>query len=649
MSLDTDSDSTAISVIGDIENMTVEQITSYQLYEQLYALQEFKAPLTRVGIKQQLQQAAKKLKVKTIVDQLIHETERRLAKDEKIARYTQEVDSDTVTNFKPDIQGKEYPALFCGNWSATENGIAYFDPNKGKQIACYHPIQPVFRTINIETGEEQITIAFKRGRKPIWNELTVPKEMVANSRQIISLAKYGVAVTSENAKYLVKFLADVENYNDDRIPLVHSSSKFGWHDNSFIPYDKTFVFDAKSKFIQLTKAVCQIGSFDTWLNHVRSIRASQFIEPRLELAASFSSVLIKFLGIACVIIDFNGKTEAGKTVMHMLAASVWACPDEGQYISDFMSTDTDLEVRADMLNNLPLILDDTSKINKRNRENLEQFIYNLSSGSGKKRSNKELGSERVRDWKNTIIVNGERPLNEYVERAGAINRIIEIDLNSKNQLFENPSVTADLVRGNYGFAGRAFIESLKRIDDKSVLKERHKKYCEILQQKEAMQKQISSMAAILLADELATKYIFMDGRNLSPKEVTKFISDKSSVLEDNRCYEYLIGVLDEKGQHFDIQYDSIDQWGEKQTLEDGTEYINFYVNAFSEIMEKGGFSRRAFTRWAKAEGLLRWNTGDNRDVLHVKSRIPGGKMKRYISLKIVSDLDEYIEQRHIFD
>ena len=55
---------------------------------------------------------------------------------------------------------------------------------------------------NLQTGEEQITLAFKRGG--LWSELTVPKDMVANSRQITTLSKYGVGVTSEGARLLVK-------------------------------------------------------------------------------------------------------------------------------------------------------------------------------------------------------------------------------------------------------------------------------------------------------------------------------------------------------------------------------------------------------------------------------------------------------------
>lgn len=98
------------------------------------------------------------------------------------------------------------------------------------------------------------------------------------------------------------------------------------------------------------------------------------------LAASFASVLISPLGGLPFIVDLWGETEGGKTVTLMLAASVWADPDESNYIGDFETTDVALEARADLLNSLPMILDDTSKVSSRIRDNFEGMVYDLCSG-----------------------------------------------------------------------------------------------------------------------------------------------------------------------------------------------------------------------------------------------------------------------------
>ena len=145
----------------------------------------------------------------------------------------------------------------------------------------------------------------------------------------------------------------------------------------------------------------------------------------------------------------------------MVATSVWSNPDESRYIGDFKTTDVALEAKADMLNNLPMFLDDTSKTSARIRDNFEGIVYDLCSGKGKSRSNKDLGINRENRWKNVIICNGERPLSSYVNQGGAINRILEVECGER--VYDDPQKTANIVKRNYGFAGKRFVEIIREI------------------------------------------------------------------------------------------------------------------------------------------------------------------------------------------
>ena len=106
-----------------------------------------------------------------------------------------------------------YGRMQCRSWIASDDGVCLYNPNTGVTdiLACYHPILPVERLKNLETGEEQLKLAYKRGGA--WEELIVPKTMVTSASKIVALSGRGVAVTSENAKFLVRYLADVENSN----------------------------------------------------------------------------------------------------------------------------------------------------------------------------------------------------------------------------------------------------------------------------------------------------------------------------------------------------------------------------------------------------------------------------------------------------
>lgn len=496
------------------------------------------------------------------------------------------------TNFESD----EYDRMICGYWNATDRGI--LKPNSD-EYACYHPILPVERLKNIETGAEQIKLAYKR--TGIWHEIVVPKSLIASASKIVALAEQGVAVTSENAKLLVKYLSDVENLNDNFIRIKRSTSKFGWLNKDFIPFDGDIIFDGDMKFKQVSESVTTQGSYTTWLDHARTVRARKRIESKFCLAASFASVLVAPLRGLPFFVDLWGGTEAGKSVALMLAASVWANPDENAFIGDYKSTETALEAKADMLNHLPMLLDDTSNQNRRLAENFESLVYVLCSGKGKTRSNKDIGINRESRWKNCIITNGEKPLTSYVNQGGAMNRILEISCDS--YIFEDPRLTTSVVKNNYGYAGRDFIKILKEIGVEGIM-EIQKSFLDELDNDEKMQKQSLSLSIVLTADKIATDYIFKDGEYIDIEEAKQVLIDKNELSDNERCYRYIVDKVAMNPSRFDPRNEAIEKWG---IIEDG--YAVIISTVMSDLCKQSGFSRVSFLKWASDKNLLLTNKG----------------------------------------
>lgn len=541
-----------------------------------------------------------------------------------IAGMRKEVEKDVYSNRTTDFHippDARYSNMECGSWIANHNGIISYNVMGMELRASYQPILPVERLENIETGEEQIVLAFYRDHR--WKEIKVAKDVISSASKIVALSKFGLSVTSENAKHLVKYLNDVENYNNDDIGLWKSTSKLGWHDDDFIPYDKSIVFDGDTRFKQLYESIRTQGHEDIWLDHVRELRATGRPEIKFMLAASFASVLIKPLGILPFFVDLWGETEGGKSVSLMLAASVWANPDASQYIGDYKSTDVALEVRADVLNNLPVLLDDTSNATKKIVDDFENIIYRLCSGKGKSRSNKELGTNRENTWKSCFITNGERALSGYVSQGGAINRIIEIEAGTK--IYKNPQATATLLKMNYGFAGMRFVEEVKKIDN---LTEQYNEICQELFQTDKMQKQAMSLACIILADRIATETIFKDGCNISMDEAKKTLIDRSELSEGQRCYQYLQDKVAMNSNRFD-ETANIEKWG---FVKDG--YVCFYPQAFSDRIADGGYGKKSFISWARKKGII-WSDKDR----ETKVFKIDGKSIRAIAIKIEENVD----------
>ena len=536
---------------------------------------------------------------------------------------------DQWTNFSDC----EYDRMKCLNWVADDDGIRISNTNPGSPdiIACYHPILPIERMKNLETGEEQIKLIYKRNNK--WSEVIVPKTMVASSTKIVGLSALGISVTSENAKFLVRYLSDVENANDDYINIQYSSSKIGWIRDYFLPYDKDIVFDGDMRFRQLYESISVGGSRTEWYEHVKKVRATGRIEPKIMLAASFASILIKLVGALPFFVDLWGETEGGKTVTLMLGASVWANPGESRYIGDFKTTDVALEAKSDMLNNLPLILDDTSKVSAKIRDNFEGIVYDLCSGKGKSRSNKELGVNRENRWQNCILTNGERPLAGYVSQGGAINRIIEVECSKK--IFDDPQLTADTLKKNYGYAGIDFVNVVKEmsIDDIKALQ---KHYLELIQDDDKMQKQSISMSIILAADKIATDQLFHDDQYIDIETAKSLLTEKEMVSENERAYWFVVDKIAMNGIKFDDNPDiKTERWGiiDNDPVEKTSTAI-IYSAAFDDLCKIGRFSRKAFLSWAVKKGLVET---DSRGY-PTKAKKLDGIVTKCVFLKIVDEI-----------
>ena len=536
-----------------------------------------------------LQDRAGELGVKTKFEELI-KAYKKVEREMQRKKKQQPSLLENWTNFDGP-----YDSMQCKDWIASENGICLRNPQTGYMdiLACYHPILPVERLKNLETGEEQLRLAYKRNGR--WEEIIVPKVMVTSASKIVSLSGRGIAVTSESAKFLVRYLADVENANDDAIKVQYSSSKLGWIGNGFMPYDTEVIFDGDARFRQLFESIGEHGNKENWYRHIKELRRSGRLEIKFFLAASFASVLLRILDGLPFFVDLWGETEGGKTVTLMVAASVWANPDESRYIGDFKTTDVALEARADVLNNLPMVLDDTSKTSSRIRDNFEGFVYDLCSGKGKSRSNKELGMNRENRWKNCILTNGERPLNSYVSQGGAMNRILEVECGEG--VYKNPQKTVETVKRNYGFAGKDFVRVVRNLGEDRI-REIQESFLQKLADDKKMQKQSISLSIVLTADQIATDYLFQDEQYISLEEARETLIDRNELSDNERCYRYLVDKVAMNRQRFDRD-SNVEKWG---AIEDG--YAIFFSQAFDDLCRSGGFSKKSFLSWADRKDLI---------------------------------------------
>lgn len=519
--------------------------------------------------------------------------------------------------------------LKCGNWDASDYGIAC-DTKFGTQVACGHPILPIERYINIDTGECKIKLAYRR--KGAWRTTIVDRSVIVDKRQILKLAKLTIDVNSENAGLLVKYLSDVENINYDEIPEYRSVSRLGWvNDDLFVPYMDGIIFDGDETYHTMFDSIRPTGSFLIWLNAVKATRKNTAV--KIALASSFASVLVKKIGVLPFFVHFWGTSETGKTVALLLAASVWAIGELGPYAQTFNSTGVGQEYMAGFLNSLPIILDELQLKKDRNAEDV---IYKLAEGVGRLRGNKDGGIQKTLTWRNCIMTSGECPLSGENAGGGAKNRTINIECNDE-KLFDNPEEFCGIIRRNYGHAGKLFVEWLEKDKNLEKAKKIYKEFSEELEQGESTDKQRAAASLILTADKLIDELIFKDGNVIDIAEMSALLQTKDDISAEKAAYSYLLDMLAINEQHFNgTQFTEV--WGVTDKKYDCTCIVK---TIFDKMMNDGGFNPQAVLSWLRRNDKIVTQKNDPTRVKKI-----GGRSIRCVYLKnsatsdIIGDLEE---------
>lgn len=488
--------------------------------------------------------------------------------------------------------------LFSGEYICDEFGVSVVDKYGYEQTICHHPIMPVQRLVNIDSGKERLKIAYKKGR--VWRSLIAEKSALASSNSILQLAANGVLVNSENAKALSTYLFEIENLNYEEIPEQKSVSRLGWvGEHGFSPYVDDLVFDGENNFKHIFNSVKSNGDRQKWLDVMLKLRAEKS-PGRIFLASAFASVILEPCGLLPFFVHAWGGTEVGKTVGLMIAASVWACPKMGEYITTFNSTLVGQEMTATFLNSLPMCVDELQIQSSAGVKDFDKIIYQLTEGVGKTRGAKTGGLQKINTWRNCIITNGEQPISNANSGGGAVNRIIEFECDQK--VYSDLVGICAVIIQNYGFAGKEFVEYLQTEGAFDRVNSLQKEYYRELLKSDSTDKQAASASAVLAADHIVTELIFKDGNNLTVQDMSKIMTKKADVNVHTRAYDYILELVARNPNKFVAnEYGNYqgEVWGK-------VEVDNIYIikSVFDREMSLQGFNSTAFLAWAKRSGYL---------------------------------------------
>lgn len=493
--------------------------------------------------------------------------------------------------------------LVCGEWTANDFGVRTIRYDKNAMPvpyqACSHPVLPVEILKNVDTAEERITLAYFKSAA--WQTITVDRSVCANTNKIVdALSQFGIEVTSDNAKNMVRYISDCVGLNPLTLNPKKSINRLGWVGNSFTPYADDIRYEGDMDYEAIFRNVKEAGSFETWLNLCADLRKN--IPLRMMMAASFASVLLEPLKVLPFVLHVWGTTGTCKTVALMVSMSIWGNPKMGGLVKTMNMTRNAIMRNAAFLCSIPFAGDELQTIKDKWQGNFDQLIYQITEGVDRGRARAYGGVEETRTWKNSFLFTGEEPVTKANSGGGSKNRVIEIAIDGP--LVEDGHYVSSIVQENYGFAGRKLVEYIQEAEERA-LTERYRELFEQLCHLDTTDKQAMAMACILLADELAAELFFPKEQPLGIRQVSQYLQSALEVDVAERAYQSVLNWAAKNPVRFeDPKADNSPNKGEVWGKIDG-EILILNRDVLLGYLEQNGFDYTAVSRKWNDKGYLK--------------------------------------------
>lgn len=478
-----------------------------------------------------------------------------------------------------------------GSYTCKINGIT----DRTNYKFSYIPVLPVERYINEDTGKEKVKIIFYKENE--WKELIVDKSQLSINQKLLLLSDDGLDVNSENVRYYINYFNEIMNINN--IKKLDSISHIGWKENDFIPYDSHGIFDGADDFRNIYKAIGSKGNYEKWKETIFELRKHKVI--KLLMATTLASPLLEKLNLQPYMVNlWSSLSGNGKTLSCMVAMSIWGNPDIGALRLSSNNTQNYYSVVASFMRNYTCYFDELQIVKRSKYLDLESLVMDLCNGTEKGRLNKNSQAKEVKVWHNNFLFTSNDKLVKENAGEQVYNRVIDLEIREK--IVDNGQDIAKIIKENYGFAGKEYIKHIQKVGFDAIFERFKQLLNEILEKTKATDKQASSLASLLLANELANQCIFKDDYILQVEDIIEYVNDKDEIRTSIKAKEFIISIINANVKRFD-ECGFGEFWGKK------TEFV-CTINAqilYRELL-KGGYEFDTVKKeWADI-GFLKMNS-----------------------------------------
>lgn len=470
----------------------------------------------------------------------------------------------------------------------------------GRPVAINRLLEPIDESG--WDGIERVEIVFESERG--WKRKVVERETLLNKNKAIALTNDGVDITSDRASAFTGYMSSMLKESSIRgaIPSRKSSRKMALYKDGklLLPYrDPEFYFEKKASMPNLVNALQAHGenedmkkNRDAWFTEFKKIRAEKNEMFNFLTASSLCAPIIGMIGnIDGFVCNVVGVTECGKSVAEYVTATIWGSYKHADgFVIGAKNTSTAFETYADVLNCLPLTIDDYSKLKEKEKEAFKQIIYEIANGIGKGRATKDMGLRAMASYSLNLIVTSEEPLRERAG-GGATNRLLTYMADSECPWTpDRATEMMNFFSTNYGHAGVEYIQILNdlgREKVQSMIKAHRDELIEAAKGQKKTMKQINAMAVLLTADEIAADMLFEDKIKITTEQALDILDDESVVRAEAQAYDSIVDKIygnPRKFQGLGADDQITELWGRVFVEDDSEKKITIRVN----VLDKDG-------------------------------------------------------------
>ena len=531
------------------------------------------------------------------------------------------------------VEGEPVHLRQPDGWRIGEDGIKKIDERSGQyKIISRTPIMLCRRLRSLETNEEKIEIAFKRDNE--WQRAIFQRSTIFQSKSVTCLSDLGCTVTSENAKFVVSFLAAQEMANIDILETAESTGVFGWQSRGrFLPYlEGDIVLDVEPSLKTWAAGYHAEGSLEDWLKAVEGCRRNNIF--RFILAASFAAPLLKIVKGRNFMVYNWADSKSGKTAALKCALSVWGDPDV--LMANFNATKVALERMAGFYCDLPLGIDERQQAGNK-QDYLDSIIYMLANGTGRARGSKGGGLQALNTWRTIILATGEEPITSESSQTGTSTRIIEL-YGAPFAEEREAGLMYQHLAANYGLAGVEYIKRLLELGAKEI----RSRYAEFLAAVTALADEkngahAAAIAVVALADSLVGQWFFGDDEARAVDEALRMAeviaaADAENAARDvnENAAQFLYDWIMGHGQDFSENARGV-RLGEIDKSGDCT-YI--FPTVLNDALAQAGYNSRKTLKYLHRNDCLGITAENTGRIVYSIVRKFEGKPTRFVKIEL---------------